>query len=176
MTWLDWLLLAVLGLSMLIGIWRGLVREMFSLAGWVAAIVAAVVLAADAAGLIPPTVATLPVRTVAAGLAIFLAVLVVVSLAGLLLSRLLRAAGLGVADRTLGGAFGFARGALICALAVLAAGLTTLPREPFWRQATLTAPLETAVLAAKPYLPQAVAERLKYDRVLPAAQPAMRKE
>jgi membrane protein required for colicin V production len=47
---------------------------------------------------------------------------------------------------------------------VFAAGMTTVPREPFWRQAALTAPLETAVIAAKPYLPPALAERLKYDR------------
>jgi membrane protein required for colicin V production len=164
MTWLDWLLVAVLGLSMLIGAWRGLMREMFALAGWIAAFVAAALLAAEGALFIPESVATLQVRTVAAGVAIFLVVLVAASVAGLLVSKLLRVAGLGVADRTLGGAFGFARGALICALAVFAAGMTTVPREPFWRQAALTAPLETAVIAAKPYLPPALAERLKYDR------------
>jgi membrane protein required for colicin V production len=163
-TWLDYAFLAVLALSMLIGVWRGLVREVFSLAGWIAAFVAAALLAAEAARLIPPDFATPLARTVICGVAIFLVVLVVVSLTGMLTSKAFRAAGLGVADRTLGGAFGFARGALICALAVLVAGMTTVPREPFWRQAALTAPLETAVIAAKPYLPPAVAERVKYDR------------
>ena len=33
MTWFDYALIAVVGLSALIGIWRGLVREVFALAG-----------------------------------------------------------------------------------------------------------------------------------------------
>ena len=33
----DWILLAVLGLSFLVGIWRGIVQEVLSLVGWVAA-------------------------------------------------------------------------------------------------------------------------------------------
>ncbi len=37
LTAVDWILLAVLGLSMLLGLWRGLVQEVLSLAGWVAA-------------------------------------------------------------------------------------------------------------------------------------------
>jgi membrane protein required for colicin V production len=164
MTWLDYALVAVLALSVLIGIWRGLVREAFALAGWIAALAAAALFAAETARLIPASVATAPVRTVIAGVVIFVIVLVTASVVGLLVSKALRLAGLGLADRTLGGAFGFARGALICALAVLVAGMTALPRAPVWREATLTGPLETAVIAAKPYLPRAVSERVKYDR------------
>jgi membrane protein required for colicin V production len=164
MTWVDIVLLAVLAASILIGIWRGLVREVFALAAWIAALFAAVLLAADGAQLIPARFAEAPVRTIIAGVAVFVVVLLGVSLLGLLASKAFRLAGLGFADRTLGGAFGFARGALICALAVLAAGMTTFPRDPVWRQATLTGPLETAVIAAKPYLPTALAERVKYDR------------
>jgi len=58
--------------------------------------------------------------------------------------------------------FGLARGAAIVLLAVLLAGLTPLPREPFWRQAVLSGPFETVALALKPYLPEGVAQRLKY--------------
>jgi membrane protein required for colicin V production len=47
---------------------------------------------------------------------------------------------------------------------VLAAGLTAVPREPFWREAKLVAPLETAAVAVKPYLPKALADRVRYER------------
>jgi membrane protein required for colicin V production len=164
MTWLDYTLIAVLALSFVIGVWRGLVREVFALAGWIAALAAAAMLAAGTAQLIPASLATPPVRIAVAGVAIFVIVLVAASVLGLLVSKALRLAGLGIADRTLGGAFGLARGGLICAVAVLAAGMTTLPREPVWREAALTGPLETAVIAAKPYLPRAVADRVKFDR------------
>jgi membrane protein required for colicin V production len=72
--------------------------------------------------------------------------------------------GLSLADRTLGAVFGIARGALILVVLVLAAGLTALPRERFWREAKLAAPLETAAIAVKPYLPRAVADRVRYER------------
>jgi membrane protein required for colicin V production len=164
MTWFDYALIAVVGLSALIGIWRGLVREVFALAGWIAAIVVALLFAGEAAMLIPPSFATPLVRTVIAFTALFIVILVVVSIAGLLFTKAVRAVGLGLADRTLGGVFGFARGALILLVIALAAGLTAVPKEPFWREAKLAPPLETAAIAVKPYLPPALADKVRYER------------
>jgi membrane protein required for colicin V production len=164
MTWFDYAVLAVLAVSVLIGIWRGLVREAFALGGWVVGVIAGLTFASEAGALLPETFATPFARGAIAGVVICLAVLIVFGLAGLLLARVLRLAGLGLADRTLGGVFGFARGALICLLVVLGAGLTTLPRERFWRQAALSGPLETAVVALKPYLPPPLAARVRYER------------
>jgi len=164
MTWLDYALIAVVGLSALIGIWRGLVREVFALAGWVAAIVVALAFAGEVARLIPPGFATPPVRTVIAFTVLFIVILVVVSIAGLLFTKAVRAVGLGLANRTLGGVFGFARGALILLVIALAAGLTAVPKEPFWREAKLAPPLETAAIAVKPYLPPALADKVRYGR------------
>jgi len=164
MTWFDYGVLAVLGLSAVIGIWRGLLREVFALAAWIAATVVAVLFAGEAAALLPANFATPLVRSVIAVAVLFVAVLMAVSLGGLLASRLARAVGLTLADRTLGAVFGVARGALILLVLVLAAGLTALPGEPFWRQAKLSAPLETAAIAVKPYLPREVAERVRFER------------
>ena len=50
---LDWIFVALLLASMLMGAWRGLVYEVLSLAGWVAAFLAAQWLAVDAAALLP---------------------------------------------------------------------------------------------------------------------------
>lgn len=164
MTWFDYALIAVVGLSALIGIWRGLVREVFALAGWIAAIAVALLFAGEAARLIPPDFATPLVRTVIAFTVLFIIILVVVSIAGLLFTKAVRAVGLGFADRTLGGVFGFARGALILLVIALAAGLTAVPKEPFWREAKLAPPLETAAIAVKPYLPPALADKVRYER------------
>ena len=164
MTWFDYAVIAVLAVSVLIGIWRGFVREVFALGGWVAAFVAAMLFAGQAGELLPASSATPFVRSAAAGVVIFVVVLIVCSVAGMLFARVLRVAGLGLADRTLGGVFGFARGALISLISVLAAGLTALPKEPFWREAALSGPLETAVVALKPYLPAPLAARVRYDR------------
>jgi membrane protein required for colicin V production len=164
MTWFDYAVLAVLGLSATIGIWRGFVREVFALAAWIAAGLAVMLFAGDVAVWLPAGFATPLVRTVIAVIVLFVAVLMAVSLGGLLISKLARAVGLSLADRTLGGVFGIARGALILLVLVLAAGLTALPKERFWREAKLSAPLETAALAVKPYLPRPVADRVRYER------------
>lgn len=161
---LDYAWLAVLALSVLLGLWRGVIREMFSLAGWVAAFAAAMTFAGGAAAALPATLATPTVRTVLAFAVIFLAVLLVLSIAGMLVARLFHAAGLGLPDRILGAVFGFARGALILLVVVLAAAFTPLPTEPLWRESALTPALETAVLAAKPWLPAAIADRVRYER------------
>ena len=164
MTWFDYALLAVLALSALLGIWRGLVREVFALAGWIAAIVVAMMFAEEAAKLIPTTFATPLARTVIAFVGLFIVILVTAAIAGLLVVKAIRAVGLGLADRTLGGVFGIARGALILVVVALAAGLTAVPREPFWREAKLAPPLETVAIAVKPYLPPELADRVRYAR------------
>jgi len=164
MTWFDYGVLIVVGLSILLGAWRGLVREMLSLAGWVLAVVLAMWFAYDIGRALPASLAPLQVRMVVAAVVIFVAVLLAAGFGGIMLAKLFRAAGLGLTDRALGGMFGFARGALITLAVVLVVGFTALPKEPFWRDAALTGPLETAVVAMKPYLPRPWADRVKYER------------
>jgi membrane protein required for colicin V production len=162
MTSFDYGVLAVLALSVILGGFRGFVREAFALVGWIGAFMLAITFAKPVAqrffGFVePPELA--PV--IAFG-AIAIGTLLAAGLAGLLLARLLRAAGLGLSDRVLGAVFGVARGLLVVLALVLAGGLTVLPKEPFWRNAQLAPPFETAVIAMKPYLPSALAEKIRY--------------
>jgi membrane protein required for colicin V production len=62
----------------------------------------------------------------------------------------------------LGAIFGIARGLLIVLLAVMLGGLTPLPKEPWWKHAVFAPPLETAVLAARPWLPAGMAQKIRY--------------
>ena len=161
MTWFDYGVLTALGLSLLLGALRGLVREVVSLAGWIAAFVLATAFSGIVAVQLPQSLGPL-LAGLLSFLLIFAGVLLVSGMVGLVLSLLVRAVGLGFLDRLLGAAFGVVRGVAIALLAVLLAGLTPLPREPFWRQAVLSGPFETVALALKPYLPEGVAQRLKY--------------
>ncbi len=161
---LDYAWLAVLGLSVALGLWRGVIREIFSLAGWVLAVIAAMSFAGAAAAALPATWGSPTVRTVAAFTAIFLVVLLVLAIAGMLLAKLFHAAGLGLPDRVLGAVFGFARGALILMLCVTAAAFTPLPQEPLWKESALTPAIQTAVLAVKPWLPPRIAEHVVFQK------------
>jgi membrane protein required for colicin V production len=161
MTWFDYAVLAIVGLSVLMAVFRGVVREIAALAGWAAALILSGLFAQQLAQWLPPALSPV-LRAVTAYLVIFLGVLLLSGLAGVLLARLFRAAGLGFTDRAIGALFGFARGALIVFVAVMLAGLTGLPREPFWRAAAFSGPIETAVLAARPALPKDLAQRIHY--------------
>ncbi|HYT16320.1 MAG TPA: CvpA family protein [Burkholderiales bacterium] len=161
MTWFDYGVLIVLGLSLAMSLFHGLVRELISLAGWVAGFLLATFFGGQVAKHLP--VSLEPLLSALIGfLLIFVGVLVVSWFISLVLSRIVVAAGLGAADRALGAVFGLVRGLVVVLVVVLLAGLTPLPREPFWRDAVLSGPFETVVLALRPFLPEGLVQRLKY--------------
>ena len=94
---------------------------------------------------------------------VFLLVLVLMSIAAVLASRLVKAAGLGVEDRVLGASFGVARGLLIVLVLMLLAGLTSLPQQPAWRAALTSPLLEALATQVKAWLPDDLSRRIRYD-------------
>lgn len=162
MTGFDFAVLSVIAVSMLLGVIRGVVREAFALAGWIAAFFAARWLAGDVAALLHGAIANQGLRQLAALIIVVIGVLLLAGLAARMASRLIRGVGLGALDRGLGLLFGLARGMLIVLLFVLAAGLTSLPRQEFWKNAMLSAPLEAGVHALAPMLPEALTKRIRY--------------
>jgi membrane protein required for colicin V production len=102
------------------------------------------------------------VNSVAGFLIVFVGVLLLAGFVELLLSFAVRAAEWTWTDRALGAAFGVVRGLLIVVAVVLAAGMTPLPREPFWRNAVFSGPLETVALSLRPMLPEPLAQRVRF--------------
>jgi len=162
MTVFDYLFLGLLAISALVGLWRGLVSEVIALVGWIAALLAAWLYAADVAPLLGGIISQEHWRHVAAFALVFVGVLLIAACLRFLLRELLRAAGLGSVDRFFGTLFGFARGLLIALVLVVVGGLTGMTREPWWAESLFAPPLETAVIAAKPWLPEVVAERIRF--------------
>ncbi len=162
MTWFDYAVLAAMAASLLLGAWRGVVSEILALAAWVLAFFVAREMAPMVSEWFAGVLSDKSMQYLAAFAAMFVGVLVVVGIARLVLSFLLRAVGLGLIDRLLGAVFGIARGVVIVLVAVMLGGLTPLPRADWWRNAVLAPPLETAVLAARPWLPASMAQKIKY--------------
>lgn len=162
MTWLDALVAVVLISSIIISVIRGLVREILSVLGWIAAFVVANRFAENLAVMLPAAIPGVTVRLITAFAILFVGTLIIAALISAAIGMLLRASGLVLADRGLGGLFGLARGVLIILTAVILAGLTTLPHQPYWRE-SFSAPLaEQAVRSIKPLLPAAWAEHVHY--------------
>ena len=163
MTLFDYAVLGIIGVSVLLSIVRGLVRELLALAAWVIAFVVANVFSGTVAGWLPAGIANPSLRVLVAFAALFVGVLIAMSLIALAVRGLVRSAGLGAEDRLLGGLFGLARGLLIVLVLVLLAGLTALPRQPAWNNAVFSAPLEALALQVKQWLPRHVSEYINYD-------------
>ena len=151
---LDWVVVAVLAASVVLGLWRGLVYEVLSVLNWVAAFVLAQWLAARAAELMPLGQTGESIRYAAGFVAVFVAALFVGGLLAWLTKKLVAAAGLAPVDRALGGLFGLVRGTVaVLALAVMVhlAGF----RDSGWWTESVTAGVATAALRGlKPVVPE----------------------
>jgi membrane protein required for colicin V production len=163
MTALDLGVIAVVALSTLLAFARGVVRELIALVSWVAALVLAFAFTGEVAAALPGLTESPAAKHVLAFALIFIGVLVAGAIAANLMSKMVRAIGLGFVDRFLGAVFGLARGAALVVLFALVAGLTTLPRHDWWQNSSLAPVLVAAALAVRPWLPAAWAERLDYS-------------
>jgi membrane protein required for colicin V production len=146
MNWVDYAILAIIGLSALISLVRGFVREVISILIWVAAFWLSVLLAPRVGALLAGSVES-PTLQVGLGFAIvFVGVLFLGAIVSFLANTLVDKTGLTGTDRLAGIFFGIARGVLIVSLLVLVVGLTSIPRhEPSWKGSVLVAQLQPLV-------------------------------
>lgn len=164
MTALDWIVIAIVGLSTLFAFHRGVVREVIALVAWVVGVVAAVTLSPMLATALPDLPAHPAIRYLIAFALILIGALLAGALIAWPISRAIRALGLAFVDRFLGGVFGLVRGVVVVLALALIAGLTPLPQTAWWQNAVLAAPIVAGVEALKPYLPRELADRLDYSR------------
>jgi membrane protein required for colicin V production len=162
MTLIDYVVLAIVGFSVLLSVLRGFVRELLALAAWVVAFIVARLFGGDLAAIMPPEIPGEELRWLAGFATLFLSVLLVMSLIAVAASQLIKSAGLSVEDRLLGAVFGLVRGAAVVLVLALLAGATALPRQPVWREAALRPLLELVALGVKGWLPPALAQHIKY--------------
>jgi membrane protein required for colicin V production len=163
MSMLDLIVLLVLLLAVVRGLMRGMVDTLFSLAAWILAFVLGRWGALIVAPLLPIGTESPGIRYFAGFAVVFLVVLIVVLLLGHTLAALVKAAGLGGADKMLGGVLGLAKGLVILVGLTLAAGLTSLPRTDFWRQAALSGSLQAMAQRAMPLVPADVAKYIRFE-------------
>lgn len=156
----DWVILGILGLSVVVSLFRGFVREAFSLATWVLAGVLAFRFSDPVALRLETWVETPSLRMITALLLVFLMVLVIGSLLGVLVGQMVKHTGLSGTDRLLGALFGLARGVAIVVMAVILAGLTPFPEDPWWRESLLLPYFETMADQVVTQLPPGLQDQL----------------
>lgn len=161
MTAFDYGVIVIVVASLALGLWRGLIGEVLALLAWVLAGLAAWQIGPEVGDLLT-SIADPAWRLLAGYAVVFFGVLIVLALVRLAVRGLLKALGLTAVDRMLGVFFGIARGLLIVLIVVAVGGMTSVPKQEWWAKAQLAPPLETAVLALKPWLPPEMAKRIRY--------------
>ncbi len=163
MTIFDYAVLVIVGLSIIISMMRGLLAEVLSIMGWIAAFFVARTYSSQLAPMMPTEIPTESLRILASFVTLFVATFLVTSLLAIALTTIFKKIGLGWLNRLLGGLFGFARGMLIVCIFVFLAGLTSIPKDERWRNAMFSSPIEALVIKLLPWIPEGIAKHIKYE-------------
>ena len=156
----DWIFLAVLAFSMLLGAWRGLVYEVLSVLGWAVLFYAAQYFAPMVAGWLPLQSSSETVRYAAAFVLVFVAAVFAAGGLAFLLKKLIEAIGLRPVDRTMGAAFGLVRGVILLLAIAVEMDMTALKKNVWWQESKGAPILSATLNGLKPVLPEQFAKYL----------------
>lgn len=159
----DWIIVAVLAVSVIVSLFRGLIKEVFSVLVWAAAVVAALQVSGPLAESLEPVIELPSARIILAFVAVFLFVLVVGGLVTYLIGQMVERTGLSATDRLLGMVFGLARGLVIVVVAVMLARFTPFPADPWWQESRLLPEFERLAEWSMRYMPESVQDILEQD-------------
>lgn len=163
LTWADIALLGILGISAVVGLWRGFVSEVMSVAVWVASFWLSFAFGPQVAAMFDAHVDSPSARWFLGYVVVFIAALTVGGLLTWLIGKLVKSTGLSGTDRMLGLAFGLLRGLAVACVLVLALGFTPMPAEAFWQESRLMPAFERGAQWLKTWLPVTLAEHLSFD-------------
>ena len=160
LNWVDYFIIAVMGLSGLVGLVRGLVREVLSLISWGLAIWVGVTFSGVLEGYLEAAIPSPTARIAAAFGILFLLTLMLAGMVGFLVTRMLESTGLSGVDRLAGLLFGLGRGVLVISVLVFLARSTPLPREHWWQASQLMPMFQSVALWLEAQLPPGFVPRL----------------
>ncbi|MEY5022036.1 MAG: Colicin production protein [Pseudomonadota bacterium] len=150
----DWILLALLAASMLLGALRGLVYEVLSVMGWIAAFLLAQWFAPTVSEKLPMQGSGETLRFAAAFVLVFIASVFAAGLLSALMKKLISAVGLRPVDRILGAIFGAFRGLILLLALSVVVHMTALHESEWWLESKGGPMLMTLLKGLRPMLPE----------------------
>jgi membrane protein required for colicin V production len=151
---IDWILVAVLAASMLLGAWRGLVYEVLSVMGWIAAFLLAQWFAPDVAEKLPMQNSGETLRYAAAFVLVFIVSVFVAGLISALMKKIISVVGLRPVDRILGATFGLFRGLILLLAFSVVVHTTALQESDWWLESQGGPMLMNLLKGLRPMLPE----------------------
>ncbi len=153
MNWFDYGILGFIGLSTLIGFWRGFVREVLSLATLGVSLAIAYTTSDKVEPFLQDYIAIPSMRKIAAFAAVFFVMLLLMAIAYSILVSVISRTDLGGTDRLLGMIFGATRGIAMVVALVFLLGFTPFPKDPWWKESQLVQRFEDMAHWSCQFLP-----------------------
>ena len=153
LTWIDYFIIVVIAGSAIIGIFRGFLNEVLSLAVWIIALWVAFRFAIQLGAVFIHYVAQPGIRYAIGFTLLLLATLIIGGLIRWILNKIVEGTGLSGLNRSIGLVFGLIRGILLVAICLVAAKFTALPTMPAWQHSVLAPHFQPLVNLFQHWLP-----------------------
>ncbi|NOR70561.1 MAG: CvpA family protein [Methylomarinum sp.] len=162
MIWIDYAIIALIVISLLIGLLRGLIKEAFSLVVWMLAIWIGLTFSREFSVFLESMISYPSARIASAFAILFVVTLILGALISFLLNELVKKTGLTGSDRFLGMIFGIGRGLVVVAIIIMLAGLTPLPEDSWWKESVLIPPFQALAVWLRDHIPSGLASYVNY--------------
>ena len=149
----DIVILAVMAISLVFGLFRGLLRELLSLVSWVLAFWIAYRYSANVAEIIDRALQNPTLSQAVSAVLVFVIVLVALMVLTSLIAKVFKATGLAGIDRILGGLFGLGRGVVILLAALILASHTGAVEQDWYNASTIIPMFDRALDWMAAYAP-----------------------
>jgi len=153
MNTLDLVLLALTAISVVLGVWRGVIRESFSVIAWLAGFPIANYFASDVRHWMDLSDTSPAVAYMLAWVLVFVLVWLVCHVLSAALSSVLSVVGLGLFNRLFGAVFGLTRAALALMVFAILVGLTPAANDLLWQSSWVVQLANRGIEFFKPFLP-----------------------
>ncbi|MGC6404261.1 MAG: CvpA family protein [Candidatus Comchoanobacterales bacterium] len=136
-SWFDWLLFSGVFFSMVLGLWRGFVRESLAIVAWVLGVMLVLNYVDDVSSLLASWIHVASIRLIISGLLLLIMMFVCVQLVKKMMLWIVEKAGIKSLDRVLGGGFGVARGVMIGLLVTVLTARVGFADEAWWSKSVV---------------------------------------
>ncbi len=154
----DIVILAVMGVSLAFGLFRGLLRELLSMVSWILAFWIAYRFSSSVAQIIDKALQNPTLSQAVSAILVFVLVLVALMLLASLISKIFKATGLAGMDRILGGLFGLGRAVVILFVALIMGQHTVVIEQDWYNASTMIPLFDQALDWVAGYLPPGTLE------------------
>lgn len=165
MIFIDYVLIFIIVVSSVLGVFRGFIKELLAIIGWVLAFYFSSIFS-DTVSQYVPFVLDDSLKYFIAYLIIFILVLVIASILIKILNQFVKTVGLTLTNVLMGTLFGFIRGVLLAFILILVAENFRFIDKQTLEQSILVPIIKEYVEKTLPYFPEEWLTHVEYDNIL----------